>query len=208
MKKTVWIIGLLMFSLIFMNCKSNKKDISAWTEDEVNEWFYTHHKSIPISPDARTDKRMFIRQYLSSEKDWQVAYQFLQRTDLGDIKEGKYDLNNNGTYATITDYQTKHWDSARYEAHRKYIDIQFVVSGDEYIELIPLKKLEEQPDYDSIADIMFFELKKEGEMLYADPTRFFIFFPEDAHKPCLQTDSVKTVRKLVVKVPYIDMQSK
>ena len=208
MKNALSTIGLLLFSLIFVNCKSTMKDISAWTEDEVKEWFNAHHENLSISPDSSIDKRMFIQQYLNNEKAWQTAYEFLLKTDLGCLNEGKYNLLDDGTYATITDYQTKDQDTAKYEAHQKYVDIQFVVSGDEYIEILPLDMLEEKPDYDSTADIKFFESTKNGEMRYADNTCFFIFFPENVHKPCLQTDSVKTVRKLVVKVPFIDIRNK
>jgi YhcH/YjgK/YiaL family protein len=159
---------------------------------------------LPFKPDTGIDAREFVRQNVVNRPAWEAAFDFLQKNDLAALPPGRYDLPAEGVYATVSDYPAKERDSCRYEAHRKYIDIQYVAGGAEYIELLPLRLISEEQRYDEEKDILFFEDKTQGEMLYADKNRFFVFFPEDAHKPCLKADWGGTVRKIVVKIPVKD----
>jgi YhcH/YjgK/YiaL family protein len=186
------------------NCKSGHKNIEEWSDRQINEWITSSgwDSGLPFKPDAGMNKRMFVLQNQANANAWKAAFDFLQRNDLNELALGRYELSDDGTYAAISEYQTKDYASAKYEAHRKYIDIQYVAKGEEYIETLPLKQINEEQQYNPQADIMFFEDKTEGQMLLADQTRFFVFFPEDAHKPCLKVDSVATVKKIVVKIPF------
>ena len=109
-----------------------------------------------------------------------------------------------GVYSTITDYFTKESSTVNYEAHRRFIDIQYVSRGMEYIGLTSLNDIISiiQP-YDDEKDIEFFQ-KLDDNLLLADPTRYFVFFPSDGHKPCLKVDGFDKVRKVVIKIPYLN----
>jgi len=114
---------------------------------------------------------------------------------------GKYDLTTDGVYATVSDYITKDIDTVFYEVHRKYIDIQYVVSGREYIAITTLENIDSVKQvYDEVNDIEFFQ-KTDDRFVLADSTKFFVFFPSDPHKPCLKVDENSKVRKIVVKIP-------
>lgn len=186
-------------------CNNNSKDINKWTDEQVNEWFQSSVWStqLEIKPDESIEscKRQFVKENLVNPKAWKAAYDFLKDNDLKNLPDGRYELSDDGTYATVTEYMTKEPETAKYEAHRKYIDIQYVAAGEEYIEVLPLQMIDEEQNYDENADILFFESETQGDKLYADSTRFFVFFPTDVHKPCLKIGTSRIVKKIVVKIP-------
>lgn len=157
--------------------------------------------NLPFKPSPSINKQLLTEQQVKNEAAWKAAFKFLNDNDLSTLAVGRYELTD-GVYATVSDYQTKEPEMAKYEAHRKYIDIQYVVEGCEYIELMSLKDIKEPADYKEESDIAFFKGKK-GNRLYVDKEHYFVFFPEDAHKPCLKVDTSSKVRKIVVKVPWM-----
>ena len=95
---------------------------------------------------------------------------------------------------------TKNEEDAKFEAHRKYIDIQHVIIGAEQMSITPLAdKLDEVTPYDPAKDVEFMTVK--GTLSFeATPDKFFIFFPSDIHRPSVKIGENKMVRKVVVKV--------
>jgi len=87
----------------------------------------------------------------------------------------------------------------RFEAHQIYADIQYVVRGREHIGLMPLDSAEVVVPYDDEKDIKFLRTNNDNYQL-ADSGRFFIFFPDDAHRPGTKVASGEKVKKVVVKV--------
>ena len=85
-----------------------------------------------------------------------------------------------------------------FEAHKQYIDIQMVLEGSEYIEWCPLNTTQAKTTYDKDKDIIF--LSGIGQKLEASKDLFFIFFPEDAHKPGLPIHTPEHVKKAVFKI--------
>jgi len=147
------------------------------------------------------DKAQLASQMAADPADWKAAAEFLQREDLAQLPEGRYDLTESGVYANIQSYTTK--ESSKYEAHKKYIDVQVVQSGHEYIYVSTLDALSERlQDYDEAADIEFFAKAASARPLVADASHWVILFPSDAHMPCITADSPSAVRKVVVKIPY------
>lgn len=202
--KKHFLYTLYLLLILMIGCKSNSKEVAEWSDQDITEWILASEWKtvLPFEPDMNMDQRIFVEQNLKNKSAWKAAFDFLQNSDFAQIKEGRYELSEDGTYATVTDYETKEPDAALYEAHRKYIDIQYVASGEEYIEILPLSAITEEQKYNEKDDILFFEDKTKGTLLRADKTRFFVFFPDDVHKPCLKIDTTGKVRKIVVKIPY------
>lgn len=111
---------------------------------------------------------------------------------------GRYELEGEKLFAMIQEYPTKPVELGRWEAHRKYIDVQFVAAGVELIGYAPLSTLEVVEPYDGEKDVMF--LKGSGSFLRVDAGMFAIFYPQDAHMPTLAVEGSGPVRKIVVKV--------
>lgn len=196
---------IFLASILMEGCKSENKETDKMSENEVKEWIASSkwYTALPVKPDSSINQRMFAGQNIKNEKSWNAAFKFLRENNLGELAVGRYDLLDDGTYATVSEYTTKEPDSAKYEVHRKYIDIQYVERGAEYIELLKIKDIKGESVYDEKSDIQFF-IGGEGRHLFADNQHFFVFFPEDVHKPCLKVDSLGTVRKIVVKIPWVD----
>lgn len=105
---------------------------------------------------------------------------------------------NNSDYANVETYLTKQHTDCYYEAHRVYADIQILLSGRERIDFADKSKLVTKTEYKP--DIEFFENSvPENSSVYLDETNFAIIFPNEAHKPQMQSDKQLQVKKVVVK---------
>lgn len=196
--KNAGLISIILF--LFVGC--SETPVSRWDDTQVEQWFSQSPWSTELSilPDSAIDKRQMAEQILTNPEDWTLALDFLKNSDFKALAPGTYPLSENGTYATVTDYPTK--DSAVFEAHRKYIDIQYVARGREYIDIAPLGEVAVYvQDYDPERDIAFFE-KTDFVRGMADSTHYWVLFPSDAHRPSLAVTPGDSVRKIVVKIPY------
>ena len=129
--------------------------------------------------------------------EFAAAFDFLKAPGAAELPVGRHEIRGDRLFAIVGKDQGKGRDKARLEAHRKYIDIQYVVSGDEWIGWRDLKTCRESG--------LGYSAGKEIEFYTAAPTKWFrfppgsfaIFFPEDAHAPLAGEGPV---HKVVVKV--------
>ena len=152
-----------------------------------------------IFPDRSINVNEFSRQYLLNPGRWDRAFLFLREADLTGLEKGRYELEGSDLFVSADEYVTKDESDTRLEAHRKYADIQYIISGDEVMGIVPLGKTSETVPYNAEKDIVFLESDKE-KLLHATPGRYFIFFPDDAHKPGIKVVSQAPVKKVVIKV--------
>jgi len=125
-----------------------------------------------------------------------AALDYLRR-DFSGVAAGRHEIDGGNVYALVQEYQTKP-PHGRWEAHRKYIDVQFVVSGAERMGWAHLRDLRVSEKYDESKDALF--LQGEGNLLEMRAGMFAIFWPEDAHMPGLAIGEPGPVKKVVVKV--------
>ena len=132
---------------------------------------------------------------------WKTAFDFL-KTLTPETAPGKQLIQGDRLYAGIDVYDTKTRDTAKLETHRKYVDIQILLSGTEIIELFPKQGLTVCEPYNPERDAEFYAAPAKTNMkITLNPGQFLVFFPEDAHMPCLTAGSIpQTVKKVVVKV--------
>jgi biofilm protein TabA len=135
--------------------------------------------------------------YLALHQDFAAAFAFLREGAIGDQPPGRIEIGR-GMYAVVSQSPARPRSEALLEAHRKYIDIQYVIAG---IEEIGWKSRSgcQRPrgDYDAERDIEFFGDTPES-YLTVRCGQFTIFFPDDAHAPLIGTGKV---HKIVIKVP-------
>lgn len=105
-----------------------------------------------------------------------------------------------GVFANCSEYETKRPEEGRFETHRRYIDIQLLLSGRELIDVADPRGLEPSVAYDPEKDIAFYRRKEGGHRLVLSPGIMAILFPQDAHMPSVAVGEPETVRKIVVKV--------
>lgn len=134
-------------------------------------------------------------------KAWQVAFDFLLSLPR-DAEEKKYPLLGDDLFAIVMSYETCAPETAEIEAHRKYLDIQMVISGEEGIGWCQADALEIDVPYDASKDAELYKHPEQG-LLRVDlfPGNFMALFPHDAHMPSLMTKQVPVfTKKVVVKV--------
>ena len=132
---------------------------------------------------------------------WAKAFDFL-RTATPELEDGKVLLDGDDLFAGIDCYETKARENAKLETHQRYIDIQVLLSGTECLEIFPKAELTVSEPYDPARDAEFYEVPDTAPVrVTLKPGQFIVFFPEDAHMPCLHAgDSSKPVQKVVIKL--------
>ncbi len=130
---------------------------------------------------------------------WKYAMDFLHSLS-PDAEERRYELQGEDMFASIASYQTIPQKECVPEAHRKYTDIQVLLSGSEYIDWCPQKGLEVDTPY--VDDIELYKTPESGSTrLYMRPGIFAVFFPQDAHRPQMMIgQEPQTTKKVVIKV--------
>ena len=136
--------------------------------------------------------------YLGLGKGMAAALDYLRKTDFSRLKPGRSDLDGANLYAMVQEYSTRLREADRWEAHRRYIDVQYLVSGEERIGYANLSRLKVVEAYDASKDALF--LSGEGDFLLLRPGTFMILWPEDAHMPGIAAASPAPAKKVVVKV--------
>lgn len=125
------------------------------------------------------------------------AFQYLRETDLQATAVGRYELDGKNLFALVQEYSTKPRAQGRWEAHRRYIDVQYVVQGTEQIGYAHLSRLS-AGEYDAVKD--FLPLSGEGDYLTLSSGDFMLLYPKDGHMPGLALAEPSAVKKVVVKV--------
>ncbi|MDY0083199.1 MAG: YhcH/YjgK/YiaL family protein [Ignavibacteriaceae bacterium] len=126
------------------------------------------------------------------------ALAYLIKTDFSKLKSGKYEIDADNIFALVSEYKTKDETEGKPEAHKKYIDVQFVAKGSELIGYVPLENQKIISEYNEQNDIIFFEGEKS--FIKIDEGMFAIFFPNDIHMPGIKFKEKAFVKKVVVKV--------
>jgi biofilm protein TabA len=120
-----------------------------------------------------------------------VAVGDTQRVELGD-----------GVFALEQAYTAKPRETGRWEAHKIYIDVQVIVSGEEIMEATDVSRLAIDEDFTPAKDLIFFKPYGGGSVLLMRAGELAVFYPVDAHRPSLAAgEPAALVRKTVVKVP-------
>lgn len=141
--------------------------------------------------------------YFSCNPQLEAAYNFLTEYMNSPKPDGGYEVEQGVLNVNISTYVPSEAETKRFEAHRKYADIQVVLNGTERIDCANI---------DACTDMLSEEYSKGGDIaFYADPQyyskvvlekgMFLFLMPHDAHKPCIAPDeSGAKVTKAVFKV--------
>ncbi|TAJ78130.1 MAG: DUF386 domain-containing protein [Gallionellaceae bacterium] len=128
---------------------------------------------------------------------FQCAFDYIRDTDLFALAPGRYHIVGDDLIAIIEQVPAKTKEMAKLEAHRRYIDIQLVLEGDETMGWKPLADcLNPVSGHSAEKDIRFFR-DAPASWVSVPPDHFCIFFPEDAHAPLVGS---RQIRKVIFKV--------
>lgn len=154
-----------------------------------------------LKPHKSVNETEFAEQYSNNKEYWDKAFDFLKNTDLDIVKPGKYALDGENVFVSVTEGSTKEFEASKWEAHRKYVDIQYVIKGKEKMGIAPVETAISKTKFNDTKDIGFFEIPAKMAKYYVAKTgSFFIFFPSDAHRPGIKVKNFDMDKKLVVKI--------
>lgn len=128
----------------------------------------------------------------------EVALKYLEAMDLTTLEVGKYEIDGDNLFVLIQEYEPKTIEEGKCEAHKKYIDIQYIIKGRECMGYMLTEKGEVTESYDDTKDRLF--VKWTGDLVSYTEGMFAIFYPQDAHMPGIKTDGCDFVKKAVVKI--------
>ena len=120
-------------------------------------------------------------------------------TDLSTLADGRYEVDGENLFYMIQSYETKPENAP--EAHRKYVDIQCVLSGAEKMGIGALEGMTETQACDE-KDFRLYT----GPLDYITltPGKFAVLWPQDAHAPAVAVDQPAPVHKIVIKIKIAD----
>lgn len=133
------------------------------------------------------------------ERKVQFAIAYLKKLDLGQIGSGIQEVNED-FYYFVQEYKTKKPQDCVLESHRKYIDIQWIVEGEEAIDVVDVSRLQIEQKYSVEKDILLWKPVSNRMRVVLKAGSYVVLYPEDAHMGCIAVDGQTQVKKIIGKI--------
>jgi len=127
--------------------------------------------------------------------------EYLRDTDFSKLEPGRHEIDGTAIFALVQEYQPAPKGEKKAEAHRKYLDIQYVSQGSEII-CYSLENRANEVLEDLLAekDLLFFKSVQNEMDLILTEGMYVILFPQDIHRPGCRYGDGGQVKKVVVKI--------
>ena len=136
---------------------------------------------------------------------WEKAFAFLKTLN-ADSPDGDYPLDGKNMFAIVMSYETKEPAQAKFEAHRKYADIQSTLVGAEGIGVVQTDSLTANTEYEEERDVTFYDTPEIVPALVdVYPGSFAFLLPQDCHMPQLAVGEPQLIKKVVVKIALSEL---
>ncbi len=129
----------------------------------------------------------------------QKAIQYVKSLDMQNHELGTFPLEGNDYYM-VQEYETKIPELKKLESHKRYVDIQWIVSGEEKISVSDVVNLKVMEAYDEKKDVMFWEGTENMMETVLTAGSYVVLYPKDAHMPGQAVEAPGKVKKFVIKV--------
>ncbi len=136
--------------------------------------------------------------YFSVHPAFEKAFGFIEKCLEENLPDGRYEIEGDKVFANVQSY-TPGENKSRFEAHRKYADIQFIASGEEYMECTNISKGTTAEKYNPEKDVEFFSAPADVRFTLQGG-EFAVFFPQDLHNPGIKGASGLPVKKILIKL--------
>ena len=137
-----------------------------------------------------------MQQYTRNVPELYEAVKFAERVRKENLPAGKYNMENG--FALVQEGITRSFDEGDFEAHRKYLDVQIIISGCEYVEYADIKDLKVIVPYDDEKDLAL--MNGSGNPILITQDMFYLLYPGDGHKPCCHAETPFNYKKVLVKI--------
>ncbi|AMR32216.1 hypothetical protein A0256_12680 [Mucilaginibacter sp. PAMC 26640] len=194
----------IAFLLITCICKAQTAGAN-WTEKTARVWYkekvWANRLTLNVHEPFNVVE--FARQYQTNKVTWDKVVDFLRDRNLELMAPGKYPIDGDQAYATISEGEPKPLDTAAFESHKRFIDLHYVIRGRE--------RIYERGKTDTVIVTKPYDPTKDVENYYtighyalAKPTEFFLFFPGEIHQANIGVNKTDRVKKMVIKIAFIN----
>ncbi|MBI3713523.1 MAG: YhcH/YjgK/YiaL family protein [Burkholderiales bacterium] len=130
-----------------------------------------------------------------------AAIQHLRETDYSNMEPGKYPIDGEQMFALVQDPLTQDWSTGFPEFHRRYADVQYLLSGEEAIAYLPpTPQAEIRDNFLAERDIAFVQPQENETRIVLTPGMFAVFYPGELHRPCRAVSKLMRIKKVVIKI--------
>ncbi|MBS1949227.1 MAG: YhcH/YjgK/YiaL family protein [Bacteroidetes bacterium] len=188
---------ILIFCFAIILCKYAKAQ-QHLSEKEINQWAKQKEwaKGLQLNLHPSVNKDSFYVAYHRNPKLWDAAFAFLRDKDLDTLSPGKYPIIGELVYANISEAPSHNKEDVKWESHKNYIDLQYIIKGKELIGIADTATATITKPYTPDA----INYTAEGKYYIAGQGNFFLFFPNDAHRPTIKVAGYDAVKKIVIKI--------
>jgi biofilm protein TabA len=146
-------------------------------EAQSKKWFKKKEwlNGLDAKPHSSIDKVQFAKQYHLNKAAWDKAFAYLKNTDLNALKARRYAIDGTNVYAIVTEAPSKDYDKTAFESHKKYIDLQNVITGEEKMAITQVTSVTVDRPYVEVNDIAYYT--GEGKIYTIPAGTFMLFFP-------------------------------
>lgn len=120
--------------------------------------------------------------------------------DLSALPAGRHALEGEILYAVVAEAETGPFDDGEWESHRRYVDVQCLLEGEEWIGWAPDEGLPPRRDALDEEDCLYYDAPSSPTWIRLLPGRYAVFFPDDLHCPLRTASTPSPIRKIVVKI--------
>ena len=146
------------------------------------------------------DIREHLQLYKGISANMACAIEYLIKTDFSQLQAGKYQVDGDRVFALVQDPTTYLKEQAKWESHNAYIDIQYMLCGEEIIGSQKTEFLRISEPFREGNDIAFYSDNGEGFFSLLKPGSFVVCFPTDAHMPLICPNQPQKIKKVIMKV--------
>jgi biofilm protein TabA len=189
------ILHAFALSVINISCYTQQQGIS---EKAITRWVNKKEWANGLTLDLHrsVDKDSFYMAYHRNKRLWDAAFAFLRDRNLEEINPGKYPIAGEQVFATITEGPSRKIEEIKWESHKNYIDLQYIIKGKELIGVADTSTATITKPY--IVDVINYNA--DGKYYTAGQGKFFLFFSNNAHRPTIKIDGYDVVKKIVIKI--------
>lgn len=147
-----------------------------------------------------TDKIKNLKKYPEMENVADAILAFIKKAEEEKLEDGRYELNGANLFALVQSYETKSLEKGAMESHVEYIDLQYIMHGEEMIYWNPIDEMTIKEDKRPDADLIFYEMENPQNATVLKAGMFGYYIPTDGHMPSMAVKEPAKVRKIVFKI--------
>lgn len=137
-------------------------------------------------------------EYSFLEENILRGLRYALENDILPLEKGRHDIDGDQLYFNVAEYTTAPAEEKKYEAHKAYIDVHYLMKGTERIDVAFVSNME-QGEYEAEGDYLPVSGTPVAGAVMV-PGDFLVCYPEDGHCPGIQVRGPEAIKKAIFKV--------